>query len=102
MRSQSFGGYSLYKSAKVIAVGRGVRHAVLKCWHPPLARSEFWQPLPKTGNRQVVVTARERHGRTFAFVVKREGEGVPIFRRQSRREQSSIPTSRVPGMFFMP
>jgi transposase-like protein len=33
----------------------------------------------QTGNRQVVVVARERHGLTLPYVVKRETDAVPIF-----------------------
>lgn len=34
----------------------------------------------QTGKRQVVVTLRERKGRTRAFVVRSEGQGVPLAR----------------------
>lgn len=34
----------------------------------------------QTGKRQVVVVARERHGRTKPFVVAKESDGVPLIR----------------------
>jgi ISXO2-like transposase domain len=36
----------------------------------------------QTGERRVVVVMRERGGRTLPFVVRKEGDGVPIVRRR--------------------
>ena len=59
---------------RVLAQNR-IRHRSLAARIARLAEEE-------TGNRQAVVVARERGGRTLAFVLGKESESIPTVRRR--------------------